>query len=166
MLADALGADLAEIRCRRYQGGFLRYLRAGYDSVKGNLPPIEVPPFAAAEYDLILIGGPVWTSHPALPIRSYLSVGPKLSARIGLFLTYGGHSPAKTAIEELAALLPGPFEASLSVRSKDVDDGTLSNAIGIFVDLLTEKEGRATDPEMIGAAAAPAAIQLSADGRR
>lgn len=165
-LADALGADLAEIRCKRYQGGLFRYLRAGYDSVKGNLPPIEVPPVAAADYDLVLIGGPVWTSHPALPIRAYLAGAPPLPDRIGLFLTYGGHSPARTAIEELAALLPGPFEASLSAPGKDVGDGSIANAIGIFVDLLTEKEGQATDTDTIGAAAAPAVIQLAASGQR
>lgn len=43
-----LGADLAEFRCKRYQGGLLRYLRAGYDSVSGNLLPIEAPAIAAA----------------------------------------------------------------------------------------------------------------------
>lgn len=58
-LAGALGADVAEIRCKRYQGGFLRYLRAGYNSIEGNLPPVEAPPTAAAAYDLVLIGGPV-----------------------------------------------------------------------------------------------------------
>ncbi len=143
-LARSLGADLAEIRCPRYEGGVFRYLRAGYDSIKGNLPPIEMPPCAPLEYDLVLIGGPVWTSHPALPIRAYLADNPVLPTRVGLFLTHGGQSPARTTIQELAALLPGRFEASLAVRSDDVRDNEISDAVGNFVDLLYGKDCRAT----------------------
>jgi flavodoxin len=38
-LAGDLGADIEEIRCKRYLPGFWGYLRAAYDSARGNLPP-------------------------------------------------------------------------------------------------------------------------------
>jgi len=41
-LANRLDGDTREIRCDRYTGGLLRYLLAGYDSVRGNLPEIEM----------------------------------------------------------------------------------------------------------------------------
>jgi len=102
-LADAFGADISEIRCDRYGPGPFRYLRAGYDSVKANLPPIDMPQTRFLDYDLVLIGGPIWTSYPALPIRALLAGKPELPERVGLFLTYGGHSSPDKAIAEVAA---------------------------------------------------------------
>ena len=79
-LAAALKADVVEIKCARYRPGWLRYLRAGYDSVKGIMPPIEVPRIQPLNYDVILLGAPIWTSYPALPLRSFLALGTDLPA--------------------------------------------------------------------------------------
>ncbi len=132
-LADALGADVAEIRCNRYRRGPLRYLRAGYDSVRGNLPPIDIPDTRYSDFDLILIGAPIWTSHPALPLRAFLAQAAELPARVALFLTYGGHSPPEMAVESVAALLSVPLEAALSLRQEHVRDGDISEAVDQFV---------------------------------
>lgn len=142
-LAGALDAELAEIHCARYRRGWFRYLLAGYDSVKGNLPPIEVPSVAFGDYDLVLIGAPVWTSHPALPIRAFLAGAPALPARTALFLTYGGHSPAETAVAELTAVLPSPAEADLCLRSDEV--GGNSDRLDAFLEAL--KPGGKSDAE-------------------
>lgn len=137
-LVDLFGADRAEIRCDRYGPGPFRYLLAGYDSVKGNLPAVDVPDIRRGDYDLILIGTPVWTSHPALPLRAYLASEPLLPDRVGLFITHGGHSPPGTAISELNALLPAPAVASLAVTAGQLGtDGGLRSIRG-FVNDLTE----------------------------
>ena len=133
VLAKALGADVAEVRCKRYQGGILRYLLAGYDSVKGNLPRIEAPPIEQHKYALVVICTPIWTSHPSLPIRAFLASKPQLPRRIALALTYGGHSPPGRAIEELAEQLPHPHEASLSLKETQMRDGTFASAVDSFV---------------------------------
>lgn len=139
-LADKLNADLAEIRCRRYGRGIFRYLRAGYDSVRGNLPPIDMPQTATQTYDLVLLGAPIWTSHPALPLRAFLAGAPALPARVALFLTYGGHSSPDIAIRETEALLPGPLEACLSLRSPDVEGAGLSSAVDAFAEQLIRQD--------------------------
>ncbi len=119
-LAVQLDADVAEIRCPRYRKGSLRYLLAGYDSVQGRLPNIEIPPELNADYDLVVIGTPIWTSHPSLPIRALLTAKPDLPARVALLLVHGDHSPPQRAVEEIGALLPVPLEASLVLKSKDI----------------------------------------------
>lgn len=133
-LAAALSADIIEIQCGRYGSGIFRYLRAGYDSLKGNLPPIETSHEVTAGYDLALIGAPIWTSHPALPLRAFLARKPPLPARLGLFLTHGGHSPSEKAVGEVEALLGHPVEAALSLKSSEVGDGNLTVAIDGFVE--------------------------------
>lgn len=131
-LANRLDADIREIGCDRYSGGMFRYLLAGYDSVRGNLPEIEMAEFAAEQYDVILVGTPIWTSHPALPVRSFLTRRPDLPARVAVFLTHGGHSPPQTCIDELAELLPVPVEAKLTFNSAQVAAGEFSDDVSDF----------------------------------
>lgn len=139
-LAEKLGGDLARIGCDRYRRGPLRYLRAGWDSVRGNLPPIDVPPVDTGAYALVLLGAPIWTSHPALPLRAYLASAPDLPARVGLFLTYGGHSPPETAIQETQALLPARLAATLAVQASQVHGAGFADTVDGFADTLAAND--------------------------
>jgi len=136
-LAERLHADIVEIRCPRYRPGVFRYLRAGYDSVRGNLPAIDMAEMDALErplagYDLVLLGAPVWTSHPALPLRTLLATGPELPDRVALFLTYGGHSAPDIAVAETEAQLGRPVAASLALQAKVVRSPGLAAAVDAF----------------------------------
>lgn len=132
-LADRFGADLVEVRCKRYGPGIISYLRAGYDSLSRKLPPIDAPPIAAQDYDLVLLGTPVWTSYAATPMRAFLSASPDLPARIGLFLTQGGQSPPEKTVADLTPLLPGPIEAVLALKNTQVEKGEFAAAIDTFI---------------------------------
>ena len=134
-LADALNAEIAEIQCNRYGPGPLRYLLAGYDSVRGNLRPIDMPQVRFSDFDLLLIGAPIWTSYPALPLRAFLTQATELPGRVALFLTYGGHSPPQKAIRSVSALLPVALEleATLSLRQEHVHGGDISGAVDQFL---------------------------------
>ncbi len=138
-LASRLDANMAEITCARYSGGIWRYLRAGYDSVRGNLPEIEMPVFDSDEYDLLLVGTPVWTSYPALPIRAFLDRKPDLPGRIAVFLTHGGHSPPQACIDKLAELLPAPIEAKLACNSAQVTAGKYADDVNDFATKLEKR---------------------------
>ena len=144
-LAARLNADVAEIFCDQYRPGWLRYLRAGYDSVKGNIPHVEVPRTTYRDYDVVLLGTPVWTSYPSLPMRAFLKSKPELPHRVGLFLTYGGHSPADKAVREIEALLLGPLEASLALNEKFTRAGQTSSEAKQAVDKFIESLVHAKD---------------------
>lgn len=133
VIGSALGAPSVEIGCPRYRSGWFRYLLAGYDSVKGRLPPIDLPDVSFADHDLLILGAPIWTSYPALPLRSFLAQNRDLPARTALFLTYGGHSAPAKAVEFLADLLPGPLEASIEIPHNDVVEGRYANKVDGFV---------------------------------
>lgn len=132
MLGPALEAEIARIDCPRYKGGWFRYLLAGYDSVKGRLPPIDVPNLKFRDFDLIVLGTPIWTSYPAIPMRSFLSGAPDLPDRISLFLTFGGHSPPQKAEQFVSELLPVKLESTLNISQKTVADGTFSELVVKF----------------------------------
>ncbi len=140
-LGTALSADIKEIKCPRYQSGWFAYLRAGYDSVKGRLPLIDVPEVVFEDYDLVIIGAPIWTSYPALPLRSFLAQKPELPGRVAVFLTYGGHSPAEKAVKMVEGLLHIPLEVSLELPHDQVVEGRYSDAVDTFVAKLNAGDG-------------------------
>lgn len=129
-LAGLLGGDLAEIRCTRYRPGILSFFRAGYDSVKGRLPAVDVPA-ADRPCDLMIIAGPLWAGHPATPIRAFLAGDRGLPDKIGLVLTRGGSSP-DAAFAEMQAQLPAPAIARLALRAKDVQADAIAEALRAF----------------------------------
>ncbi|QZD90525.1 hypothetical protein K3148_03795 [Qipengyuania aurantiaca] len=133
-LGRALNAEVFRIGCRRYEGGWFRYLLAGYDSVKGRLPPIEIPDVSLEDLDLVILGSPIWTSYPALPLRSFLERKPQLPERVALLLTCGEHSPPRKAIDLVAELLPVPLEQTLTLSQDAVDADQFDDALNHFVD--------------------------------
>lgn len=132
-LAQRLNADIAEITCRCFGLWPLGYLRAGFDSVRGKLPPIDLPPIDFSSYDFVLVGAPIWTSYPALPVRKFFSTATRLGAETGLFFTYEGHSPIEAALDEVARLWPHEIKASVAINMKETDLGIRSQAIADFV---------------------------------
>ena len=133
MLAQMLGADLAEIKCDRHGKGPFRYLRAGYESVKGVLPAIDAPVLTPDHYDVAVIAGPIWTSHPSLPIRAYLAQTQPLPDRLALLMTHQGLDPAR-AVSEAQALLPQPAAETLTLVSKDIENGEIRPAVEDFAE--------------------------------
>jgi menaquinone-dependent protoporphyrinogen IX oxidase len=70
--AQEIAAGTEEIRCGRYTASVWGYLRASYDSWSGNRPSIEPLPRAHSAYELVIVCGPIWASHLATPVRTYL----------------------------------------------------------------------------------------------
>jgi flavodoxin len=134
-LARELTAEIEEIRCARYQRGVWVFLRGSYDSATGNLPPIERPTHTPTAYDLVVIGGPIWASHPAPPVRAYLQHEAGRFTNAAFFLTHGGSSPVK-AIGEMEALGGVTPKATLVVRESDVKAGRFAFQVSSFAGTL------------------------------
>ncbi len=128
-LGHALDADLMEITCSRYRRGLLGFLRAAFDSLRGNLPPVDVPPIDFSVYDLVLVGAPIWTSYPAVPVRSFFSTASSLGRETGLFFTSEGHSPVEAAVDEVRRLWPHPIKDAIAISMKDRDALARANAL-------------------------------------
>lgn len=128
-LRRALDADLMEIRCPRFGLGIFGFLRAGYDSVRGNLPPIEVPEVDFSAFDLVLVGAPIWTGYPALPVRAFFSTAPVLGRETALFFTSEGQSEVQAAVDEVRRLWPHPIKDAIMLNMKEEDEVARANAL-------------------------------------
>lgn len=114
-----LDADIAEVRCPRYESGAFRLLRAALDGWRGRLPAIEVSGGRPKEYDFVLIMGPVWAGQVATPVRAYL-VQSRGKLRRAAFLLTCGNRCSPRAFEGMAADAGVEPEATFIVRDREI----------------------------------------------
>ena len=138
-LARDLDADVEELRCGRYKLGGWGFLRAGYDSWRGMLPPIEPLALRPSHYELVVIAGPIWAFHPATPIRAFLNQHRTELRRVAFLLTHGGSAGERSLreMEEIAGRAP---VAALVVTEADIKTQTFAGALSTFVAKLQKLE--------------------------
>jgi hypothetical protein len=130
-LAQQLAADCEEIGCARYRPGFWVYVKGSYDSTAGRLPAIDKPERDPPQYDLVVVGGPIWAGHAATPVRAYLRQQAGRLSNVAFVLTHRG-SPPDSALREMQALARVAPLDTLVVREADVERGTFRSAVSSF----------------------------------
>jgi hypothetical protein len=136
-LAVELGAHLEEIRCPRYRPGFFGFWRAGYASWKNKIPEIAPSTHSASNYELVVVGGPVWAWNACTPVRAYLKrQAPHLPAT-AFFLTVGGvgFEQALATMESLAGRKP---VGKLVLKTEDFKRGKDRARIASFAETLSQ----------------------------
>src|SRR3989339_644824 len=73
-IAEKLGADLEEIVDKKDRKGAMGYLTAGRDATLRRLTEIEPLKKRAEDYDLVIIGTPIWSWNMSVAVRAYLSL--------------------------------------------------------------------------------------------
>ncbi|MBZ9571708.1 flavodoxin [Methanobrevibacter sp. TMH8] len=99
-----LNCDIEEIIDINKRSGVIGYLKGGYDAMKSKpakIKPIEKNP---SEYDLVIVGTPVWASTMAPAILEYLKENKEKFNDVSFFCTCGGSGYDKTLakMEEVA----------------------------------------------------------------
>ncbi len=118
-LAEELDADLMALQESRSRAGIGGYVRSLLQASRGVLPPIDPLDVDLAEYDLILLGTPVWAAHASCPMRRFLHDAADALPATAYFCTYGGRG-YKTAFEDMRSLTGKAPIATLAVRRSDL----------------------------------------------
>lgn len=92
-VAEELDADLEVIEDKVNRKGVLGFLRSGYEALTKKLPPIAEPKRDPGEYELTVVGTPIWAGRMSSPVRAYLSRTKSRFKRVAFFCTSegGGH---------------------------------------------------------------------------
>ena len=72
VIAKKLGAELEEIVDHRNRKGLLGFFTSGNEAHLKKVIPIERLKNEPAQYDLIIVGTPIWAGNLSTPIRSFL----------------------------------------------------------------------------------------------
>jgi hypothetical protein len=152
-LAHAAQADLEELREIRSRSGLWGYLRSGFEGTYRR-PSLELLPIKhnPRDYDIVLIGSPTWSGSLSSPVRAYLERHGAALRNAGLFVTCGG-SRADGVLAQMAALLPKPALATLTLQDSEVRCSPAVQ-VGEFLEtaLVAWEKHRSQPPSRIGIA--------------
>ena len=90
LIASELQSDVEEFSDTVKRSGLIGWLRCGYQAMKKittELNPIEKNP---SEYDLVLIGTPIWGGTISVPTRTYIIKYADKFKSVAFFCTAGG----------------------------------------------------------------------------
>ncbi|MBU2487413.1 MAG: hypothetical protein KKG78_20250 [Alphaproteobacteria bacterium] len=136
-LADRLGADLEPIREARSRKGIWQYFRSAREALAGKRAEIEPARHDPAAYDIVLLGSPVWASHPSTPVSAYLAANREKLKAVAFFVTLGGSGAEKTMarMEEAAGK---QALAKFSATERELKSGKWKRGLQRFIDAIEE----------------------------
>ncbi len=94
-IAAEIGADVEEIIDLKKRSGALGWLSGGSDARRGKETEIAPTKKSPADYDLIIVGTPVWAARPTPAITTYLKKNDLSGKKVALFFTQGGKKPKR-----------------------------------------------------------------------
>jgi flavodoxin len=103
-IAAEMGADVEEVVDLKKRSGVLGYLSGGSAARQGKETEIAPTKKVPANYDLIIVGTPVWAARPTPAITTYIKKNDLAGKKVAFFFTQGGKKPS--AIDQTKALIP------------------------------------------------------------
>ncbi|HYL22741.1 MAG TPA: flavodoxin [Gemmatimonadales bacterium] len=147
-LAQALGADLAELKDTTNRAGLLGYLRSGLDAALGRLTRLEPLSKDPTAYSLVVVGTPVWNASVSSPVRTFLVQHGAALRNVAFFCTFGARG-ANRALAQMAEACGTQPLATMAIRDRELESPFARTRIGEFVKRL---EAAATARGPVGAA--------------
>jgi len=95
-IAESISCDIEEIIDMKDRSGPKGYLVGGKDAATKKLTQIKETAKDPAEYDVVIIGTPVWAFTMAPAIRTYIENNKGKFKNVAFFCTEGGSGGKKT----------------------------------------------------------------------
>jgi len=99
-IANETAAVVEAIDTPVFGKGIWNYIKRAWYALRKKVIPIKDIENDPAQFDLVIVGSPVWAGHVASPIRSYLMKYSKKISKIAFFVTLGGRG-AKGAFKDM-----------------------------------------------------------------
>jgi flavodoxin len=135
-LAAELGADVEELIDAKKRDGLIGWFGAGKDATlkrKAEIRPVARKP---ADYDLVVVGTPVWAFTMTPAVRAWLGEHASEIRQVAFLCTMGGSGDKRT-FEHMQGLVPTCVGiATLALMEKHVRAGTHVAALKDFAKVL------------------------------
>lgn len=131
-LAKTSGADVEEIVDSNRRAGVLGYIVSGREALAKKLAVIEAPKLDVSEYDLLIVGTPLWAGTMSSPVRAYLHAVKEKIGKVAFFVTQQGTGQEKV-FKILEDYCGRPSVANMSALSKEVMRGDIKEKITDFI---------------------------------
>ncbi|MBI5345992.1 MAG: hypothetical protein HZB76_02470 [Chlamydiae bacterium] len=132
-MAELLSADTDEIIDNKNRSGVLGYLMSGKDSLFKKPTEIQTAK-DPKDYDLVIVGTPIWAYKMAPAVRMYLEQNIHNFKNIAFFATEQA-SGSEKAFEEMEQLVNKKTATSVFL-SKEVKNGAFLEKLKKFIETL------------------------------
>ncbi len=136
-LSQELGADSEEIIDLKKRAGLGGFFSSGFDAVRKNKASIDSLENDPVEYDLVVVGTPIWAGQIAPAIRTYLTANRSKIKKVAFFSTGSEADHEKTWPDMREACGQAPV-ATLALSAKSVVSGEYFSRLKDFVAKLHE----------------------------
>ncbi|MGQ9759861.1 MAG: flavodoxin family protein [Candidatus Methanomethylicaceae archaeon] len=134
-LAEITKSDVEEIMDTKNRSGFIGVLLSGYEAARRKLTVIMETKYDPSQYDLVIIGTPVWAGVMSVPVRTYISNHKGKFNNVAFFCTHGMKDAPKI-FKDLGEACQKEPVATLKIRSTEIEKGEYLQKINGFVSML------------------------------
>lgn len=135
LVAKVLDADVERIIDAKSREGALGYLTAGRDAVlkrRSRIQPVVNDP---SQYNLVILGTPIWAWNLSPPMRTYISDHKSKFNQVAFFCTEGG-SGGNRAFRQMANLIGKQPVATLELTEADLKRDSYKDKLDGFIERL------------------------------
>ena len=136
-IAAKYDADIEQIKEANDRAGVSGYLAAGRDALFKRHGSIQSAHKDPAQYDLTILGTPIWAWSVSPPIRAYIAEHKSNFSQVAFFCTEGG-SGGKRAFQQMAELIGKQPVATLEINEPDLKAGTDQEKLETFYHAITQ----------------------------
>ncbi|MGZ7108728.1 MAG: flavodoxin family protein, partial [Methanobacterium sp.] len=130
-IKNSLDCDIEEIIDTQNRSGPLGYMRSGRDASRGKLTILKDIINDPSQYDLLIIGTPLWAWHVSTPVRTYIHNNQANFNNVAFFCTAGGKG-FDGAFNDMEELSGKSTLATLGVREKEIKDESYKSKVAEF----------------------------------
>ena len=123
-ISQKIGGDIEEIIDKKRRKGPLGFFIGGFDATRGRKTDIAEMKKSPRDYDLIVVGTPMWNKRITPAVRTYLEDNKFSEKRVALFCTNNG-SQSERVFKTLKEIMNGCIfvgELAISNAQKDRED--------------------------------------------
>jgi flavodoxin len=137
-IADALSCDKEEIVSTQNLSGLVGLLRIVYQAMRKSLIAINDLKRDVAEYDLVIIGTPVWGGTVSLPVKTFIYTCKDYFNKVAFFSTHGG-AESQEEFNEMEAVCGKKPVSVLSFSARKVDTDCIEDVDQFVAELKTHE---------------------------
>jgi flavodoxin len=134
-IAHALHCDIEELKDQQKRKGIIGYLRSGKEAMKKekiNLNDLQTQP---KNYDLVIIGTPIWAFTMSTPIRTFLEEYKTDLPKVAFF-SASDSTPGNKTFSYMQEVCGKQPQNTLSITKKDLTTNTYQEHIQQFINKL------------------------------
>lgn len=136
-IASLFPCDVEEIKDVHDRQGIVGAVRSGWQGWLRRPAPIKYVTHRVLDYDLVVVGTPVWVGNPAAPVRRYLMDNQTRFNRVAFFCSLGGSGGDKV-LEEMGRIARRMPIATLSVTEGEVNSNRFRDKAREFSEVIAQ----------------------------